>query len=80
MIKCFSAYLIRIPIRCIFCFASIFTLLILPHSGLCFRFVGKDRASSFLPQIKKPDFLNGFLNGNLRAKKSMGYVWILVFL
>lgn len=46
---------------------------------LCFRFVGKDRASSFLPQIKMLDFLNGFLNGDLRAKKSMGYVWILVF-
>lgn len=41
---------------------------------LCFRFVGKDRASSLLPQIKMPVFLNGFLNGNLRTMKSKGYV------
>lgn len=35
---------------------------------LCFRYVGKDRASSFLPQIKKAVFLNGFLNGILMLK------------
>lgn len=78
MKKCFSAYFIRIFYPLLFCFASILVLLVLPYSGLCFRFVGKDRASSLLPQIKMPVFLNGFLNGNLRAKKSMGYVWILV--
>lgn len=72
MIKSFSD-LIRIsyPLLFLFCF-DFRVLLVLPYSGLCFRFVGKDRASSFLPQIKMPVFLNGFLNGNLRAKKLMG--------